>query len=68
MFSEYCQKSLASDRESTQTMENIEEMVNNAQTLLSFYPEDIFKYSNEQVTILKGNLTGELYIEFIKVN
>ena len=49
-------------------MENIEEMVNNAQTLLSFYPEDIFKYSNEQVTILKGNLTGELYIEFIKVN
>lgn len=67
MLSEYCERALAKDRTEQQRLDILEKKIKSKKELLSNFPEDIFAFVNKQLEILVPQLTGELFIEFIRV-
>lgn len=63
---EYCDKAFEKDKMEQQTQAVIEGLIKQRKDLITFYPEDIFHFINQQLDLLGPKLRGELLIEFIR--
>ncbi|CAD8202201.1 unnamed protein product [Paramecium octaurelia] len=63
---DYSEKAIRKDKSEQQTLENITKLIKTKQDLLTYFPEDIFHFINQQLDILGPNLKGEIFIEFIR--
>lgn len=68
ILADYCERATMKDRFDMQRMENIVNMLKLKNILISNFAEDIFHFVNQQLELLVGKLTGELYIELLRVS
>ncbi|KAM3146904.1 hypothetical protein pb186bvf_001058 [Paramecium bursaria] len=66
LIEDYSGKAISKDRLEQQTQNNIEKLIKNKQDLVTYFPEDIFHFVNQQFDILGKKLKGEIMIEFIR--
>lgn len=68
LLSEYCERAVIKDRSELQKLDAIAQMLKEKKELVSNFAEDVFHFVNQQLSLLVGKLTGELFIELIRVN
>ena len=44
-----------------------EEVIRDSLDLISFFPSDIFRFINQEAEIIKDQLKGEIFVEFVRV-
>lgn len=63
---DYSEKAINKDKCEQQTNDNINKLIRTKQDLLTYFPEDIFHFINQQLDILGPKLKGEIFVEFIR--
>jgi hypothetical protein len=44
-----------------------EELLRDGQDLISMFPSDIFRFINQEADVIKDQLKGEIFVEFVRV-
>lgn len=44
-----------------------EEIIRDQGDLISFFPSDIFRFINQEAELIKDQLKGEIFVEFVRV-
>ena len=48
------------------TREFYEEVIRDSLDLVSFFPSDIFRFVNQEAELIKDQLKGEIFVEFVR--
>ena len=49
------------------TRDFYEEVIRDSLDLVSFFPSDIFRFINQEAELIKDQLKGEIFVEFVRV-